>query len=279
MIPEQLMRRKMRAIQIVWRLSSSWAAMIGPMSRPTKITKPGVPPFASGGGGAVGIGETREVSARRCKPPVYLEGVGPLAVRDLSPGERLRTGDLFQVEFRTVAQADPRGIAVGHDLPPDVGDDQVIDIGLLGRLHEELLELKASPAHAESRPRARLEGADKGRPFLHEEARGLFPLPVDVFQGREDEERYDDRDRADDQPGGDHRPEPPLSSRFLPVHSASSMRPCRRRPSGHPLFLAIGYLLANWIPRMDTYHPVFSFWQRSPAAVSRVLRKTCVISV
>jgi len=69
MIPEQLMRRKMRAIHIVWRLSSSWAATIGPISRPTKITKPGVPSFTSGGGGAVVVsgksGSSSPVGANR----------------------------------------------------------------------------------------------------------------------------------------------------------------------------------------------------------------------
>jgi len=55
-------------------------------------------------------------------------------------------------------------------------------------------------------PSDRLKGTDQGRPLLHEEARCLFLLPVDVLDGHEDEDRDEDHDCPDDQPRRDHRP-------------------------------------------------------------------------
>ena len=163
---------------------------------------------------SIGSGKPGKGAARRREPPVDFEGVGPFAVRDPAPGESFRLGDLRQVEIEAVTHAEPRGIAVGEDRPLDVGDDQVVDVRLPGRLHEELLELEAAPLKPDPSPGAGLEGADQGGPLLHEEAGRLLLLPVEVLQGHEDEERREDHDRADDQPGRDYRPEPPVFSSF-----------------------------------------------------------------
>jgi len=162
--------------------------------------------------------ESREGAPRRREPAVDLKAVRPFAVRDLPPGELFGAGDLRQIEILAVDRAEPQGIAVGEDRSAGVGHDQIVDVRLLGRLHQEFLELEASPAQSDPRPGARLEGADQRRPLLHEEARRLFLLPVDVLQSHEDEDRGEYDDRPDDQPGRDRRPESVHSVSFA-VHS------------------------------------------------------------
>ena len=154
------------------------------------------------------IGEPGKGAAGRREPPVDFESVGPFAVRDPAPGESFRFGDLRQVEIEAVTHAEPGGVAVGEDRPLDVRDDQVVDVRLPGGFHEELLELEAAPLKPDPCPGACLEGADQGRPLLHEEPGRLLLLPVEVLQGHKDEERHEDHDRTDDQPGRDDRPEP-----------------------------------------------------------------------
>ncbi len=203
-----------------------------------------------------GSGNRGKGAARRREPPVDLEGVGPFAVRDLAPGESFRTGDLRQIEIVAVTHAEPRGVAVGEDRSLGVGDDQVVDVRLLGRLHEELLELEAAPVQPDPRPGARLEGTDQGRPLLHEEAGRLLLLPVDVLQGHEDEERDEDHDRPDDQPGRDHRPEPSI---FLLL---------TKHRSYLPSLSDSGYFLINWIPQVDTNYPSISLQGGETAMLS-----------
>ena len=197
------------------------------------------------------IGKPRRAPSRRRKPAVDLEGVRPFAVRDLPPGELLGTGDFRQVEVLAVDRADPQGVAVGQDRSPGVGHDQVVDVRLLGRLHEELLELEAAPAQPDPRPGARLEGTDQGRPLLHEEARGLFLLPVDVLQGHEDEDRDEDHDRPDDQPGRDHRPEP-LPAVSLAVHIPSLWFPVLSHGPYRPCSLPCGICAWILVKQLDT---------------------------
>ena len=188
-------------------------------------------------------GKPRTGLLRRREPAINLEAVRPFTVGDLTPRDGFGIGDLQQVEVLTVDHSDSQGVAVGQDRSLRIGHDQVVDVGLLGRFHEEFLKLKIPPAQTDPRSGAGLKRTDQGRPLLHEETGRLLLLPVDVHQGQKTENRDEDHDRPDDQPGRGHRPEPFPHIR-LSIH--------------HPPPYS-GYLLTIWIPQVDTCDPLFLY--------------------
>jgi len=144
---------------------------------------------------------------RRFELAVDFKGVRPLRVGHPSPPGVRRTGYAFEIEVRSVDFTDQRGVAVGQDHPLDIRHDQVVDIRLPRRFHEELLQLEVPPSKADAGSHTRLEGTDQRRSLLDEESRRLLALPADILKRNEDEKRQQHRRCADDEPGGDAGPE------------------------------------------------------------------------
>jgi hypothetical protein len=118
----------------------------------------------------------------------------------------------------------------------------MIDVGLLRRLDEQFLELKTAPLHTDARACTGLERPDQSRSLFEQKLGRIFFLLVDIGHGHENENGYENDQRANDDPGRDAQP------KFL----FSSVRSVF-----HKMIVGSGYFLINWIPQMDTYYPLF----------------------
>ena len=80
-------------------------------------------------------------------------------------------------------------IAVGQNTPGGVGDDDVDDVGCLGRFAEELLDAEASSPHSHhAGPGACFNGSDQGRTFFRQQSNHILPFFADVLKGPEHED-------------------------------------------------------------------------------------------
>ncbi len=71
-----------------------------------------------------------------------------------------------------------------------IGHNEINDIGLLGRLGKQLLQLKSAPLPAHHPGAgAGLKGPDQGRAFFQQEMDTFFFLAVDVFNGNKNNDR------------------------------------------------------------------------------------------
>jgi hypothetical protein len=76
---------------------------------------------------------------------------------------------------------------MGEDLTICVRDEDILDIRLLGRLHEQLLYLESTPTHAHhTGPRACLKRPNECGSLFHKQSNGVFFLLVDGVERNED---------------------------------------------------------------------------------------------
>ena len=137
------------------------------------------------------------------KAAINLKGVRALGAGDDSPlgGTLPRKGG--KIEIRPVGIPDHARVTVGDDPPFRVGNDQVVHAGLLSRLDEQFLQLKAPPGHPFAGPRTRLEGTDQGLPLFQKEPCAHFHVAVDILPGEKYEKRDQHRHGPEDDPGRD----------------------------------------------------------------------------
>ena len=140
------------------------------------------------------------------KPAVDLEGFRPLGAGDDPPPGGFLSGQGIEIQIRPVGIPDHARVTVGDDPPFRVGNDQVVHAGLLGRLDEQFLQLKAPPGHPFAGPRARLEGTDEGFPLFQKEPCAHFHVAVHIFPREKCEKRDQHRHGPQDDPGGNKQP-------------------------------------------------------------------------
>ena len=147
------------------------------------------------------------MSSGRRKPAKNFEGIHSIGIRPQPPGDPGSLGKALEIQLPAIIFPDQVGITVGDNFSPGIGDGNEINIRLLRRFHEELLELEKIrlPLHPPAAD-TRFKGPDQGFAFFDEDLDGVFPLFADIIYGHENKDGCQNEHRPNDQPGRNAHP-------------------------------------------------------------------------
>jgi hypothetical protein len=165
------------------------------------------------------------MSPGRRKPAKNFEGIHSIRIRRQPPGDLGGLGNPFEIQLLAIIFPDQRRITVGNDFSLGIGNGDEIDIRLLRRFYEELLELeKIRLPVPHSASDTGFKGSDQCVAFFREDLNGEFPLFTDSIKGHKNKDGHQYEHCPDDQPGRNAHQSYFAGIFSFSIHSAASTK-------------------------------------------------------